>query len=224
MSNTLYKEQFAKRIILVVTFLSVGYAVLRYNVVGDVPWKDLPLYVLNKGISLASLLLLTLNFSLSPLRNLGIPISDKILSARKSLGVTGFAYAFTHLLISLSILNSAYYPVFFIEEGTLTLRGGLCLLGGVLSFILLWVYYKTFKEVLNKDYKIIAMITSKKSILYILFFLGVHLFFLGYTGWTTVHLWQGRLPPISLISFLIFLLGFLVNVFGRKGRNEEKGK
>ncbi|MFK5973513.1 MAG: hypothetical protein QM485_09545 [Flavobacteriaceae bacterium] len=217
MNNTSYSEQSAKRIIIILTFLSIGYAVLRYNIMGDVPWKDLPLFVLNKGISLASLLLLTLNFSLSPLKNLGISISDTILNARKSFGVTGFAYAFMHLIISLSIINPVYYPAFFIEEGSFTLRGGLCLLGGVLSFILLWVYYKSFKQVANKNLKINARITSKKSILYILFFLGIHFFFLGYTSWTTVHLWPGGLPPISLISFLIFLLGFLINVFGRKG-------
>lgn len=216
MNNTSYKKQYARNIIIITTFLSVGYAVLRYNIFGGVPWKDLPLFILNKGVSLASLILLTFNFSLSPLKNLGISISDKLLSARKSLGVTGFAFAFMHLIMSISILNPVYYLVFFIEEGSLTLRGGLCLLGGVLSFILLWVYYKSFKQMVKKDNKINAMITSKTSILYILFFLGIHLFFLGYTGWTTVELWPGGLPPISLISFLIFLIGFLINVFGRK--------
>lgn len=216
MNNTSYKKQYARNIIIITTFLSVGYAVLRYNIFGGVPWKDLPLFILNKGVSLASLILLTFNFSLSPLKNFGISISDKLLSARKSLGVTGFAFAFMHLIMSISILNPAYYPIFFIEEGSLTLRGGLCLLGGVLSFILLWVYYKSFKQMVKKDNKINAMITSKTSILYILFFLGIHLFFLGYTGWTTVELWPGGLPPISLISFLIFLIGFLINVFGRK--------
>lgn len=216
MDGTTDNKQYAKRVILCITFLSIGYALLRYHIFGSVPWKDLPLFILNKGISLASLILLTLNYSLSPLKYMGISISDKILSARKALGVTGFAYAFVHLIMSLFILNPAYYPVFFMEDGSLTLRGGLCLLGGVLSFILLWVYYKSFKQLVKKDPRISVLITSKKSILFILFFLGVHSFFLGYTGWITVELWLGGLPPISLISFLIFLFGFLINVFGRK--------
>ena len=217
MNSTTDNKQYAKRVIISITLIAVGYAVLRYNVFGSVPWKDLPLFILNKGISLASLILLTLNYALSPLKNMEVLVSDKLLSIRKSLGVVGFAYAFIHLIMSLAILKPAYYPAFFMNDGALTLHGGLCLLGGILSFILLWVYYKSFKQLVKKNHKISTLITSKKSILFILFFLGVHLFFLGYTGWTTVELWTGGLPPISLISFLIFSVGFLINVFGRKG-------
>ena len=216
MNEPYFNKFYAKKVILIITFSSIAYAVLRYNVLGNVPWKDLPLFVLNKGISLASLLLLALNFSLSPLKNMGISISDKLLSIRKWLGISGFVFAFAHLIMSLCILNAKYYPVFFSVEGGLTLRGGLCLLGGMLSFMLLWVYYNAFKELLKKNHKIISMITSKNSILYILFFLGIHTFFLGYTGWTSIHSWHGGLPPISLISFLVFVLAFFINVFGRR--------
>jgi uncharacterized membrane protein len=49
-------------IILVTLLLSIGYAVLRYHILGPVPWKDLPFFILNKGLSLAAFVLLTLNF------------------------------------------------------------------------------------------------------------------------------------------------------------------
>ena len=62
----------APLIIFGVFLLSLGYAVLRYHILGPVPWKDFPLYILNKGVCLAAFLLLTLNFSLGPYKSLGV--------------------------------------------------------------------------------------------------------------------------------------------------------
>ena len=62
----------APLIICGVFLLSLGYAVLRYHILGPVPWKDFPPYILNKGVCLAAFLLLTLNFSLGPYKSLGV--------------------------------------------------------------------------------------------------------------------------------------------------------
>ena len=43
---------------------ALGYAVLRYHILGPVPWKDLPFFILSKGISLGAFILLTFNFGL----------------------------------------------------------------------------------------------------------------------------------------------------------------
>ena len=216
MKSISFKNQYSGGIIVITTILSIGYAVLRYNIFGEVPWKDLPLYVLNKGISLSSLILLTLNFSLGPLKNIGLKIPEKWLSARKSMGISGFLLAFIHIFMSISILNPKYYSVYFMADGTLTIEGGLSLLGGILSFVLLWVYNTSFSSRLREDKKIIAIITSRKFLMYAFFFTGVHLFFLGYKGWGNISAWQGGLPPVSLISFAIFFLGFFINMIGRK--------
>jgi len=216
MTRVFLKNHYSGGIIIITTILSIAYAVLRYNVFGEVPWKDLPLYVLNKGISLSSLILLTLNFSLGPLKNIGIKIPEKWLSARKSMGISGFLFAFIHIFMSISILNPKYYSVYFMADGTLTVEGGLSLLGGILSFVLLWVYNTSFSSRLREDKKIIAIITSRRFLMYAFFFTGVHLFFLGYTGWGNISAWQGGLPPVSLISFAIFFLGFIINLIGRK--------
>jgi hypothetical protein len=77
MKSISFKNQYSGGIIIITTILSIAYAILRYHIFGEVPWKDLPLYVLNKGISLSSLVLLTFNFSLGPLKNLGIKIPEK---------------------------------------------------------------------------------------------------------------------------------------------------
>ncbi len=208
--------KFPIRVIIIITLLSASYAILRYNIVGDVPWKDLPLYVLNKGIAFSSIILLTYSFSLSPLINMGFSVSDKWLDSRKNVGITGFVFAFTHIFMSVSILNPNYYGIFFIDDGTLSLRGGLSLFGGILSFVLLWVYNISFKTILNQDKKIKNTLTYRNFLIYGMLFSGVHLFFMGYTGWTTFYKWQGGLPPVSLISFIVFAFGYLVNIIGKK--------
>src|SRR5690606_15469093 len=106
----------------------------------------------------------------------------------------------------ITILNPLYYEEFFEGDGTLTLPGGLSLLGGAIGLVLLWIYYFTFRNSVIKVYPIIATLTSKKLILAILLLVGGHLFFMGYTGWSTVHEWQAGLPPISLIAFVIFFI------------------
>jgi DMSO/TMAO reductase YedYZ heme-binding membrane subunit len=211
-----HKNKSARNLILITTLFSIVYAIIRYNIFGTVPWKDLPLYVLNKGISLSSLILLTITFSLGPLKNMKVKISENFLNVRRPLGIAGFLLSFLHIFMSITILNPKYYKVFFMETGTLTIEGSLSLLGGILSFVFLWVYNTRFSSRINEDEKIIALITSRRFLIYAMFFTGIHLFFMGYKGWGNISGWQAGLPPISLISFIVFLIGFVINLFGRK--------
>jgi len=45
---------------------------------------------------------------------------------------------------------------------------------------------------------------------------AVHLFFMGYQGWLKPSGWHGGLPPISLVAFVFFAAGYVVNLFGRE--------
>ena len=92
-------ESSASAIAAVTLLLAVGYAVLRYHIVGPVPWKDFPLFILNKGLCLAGFVLLAFNFSLGPLHSLGVPVSKGWLGARKALGMTGFLLVLINALI-----------------------------------------------------------------------------------------------------------------------------
>ncbi len=58
-------------IIAFTLLLAIVYAVLRYHIVGTVPWKDFSFFILNKGLCLAAFILLTMNFAIGPLNNLG---------------------------------------------------------------------------------------------------------------------------------------------------------
>ena len=69
----------AGRIILLTLVFGLAYAVVRYHVVGPVPWKDFPFFILNKGISLSAFILLAFNFAFGPMKNVGLPIPSSWL-------------------------------------------------------------------------------------------------------------------------------------------------
>jgi DMSO/TMAO reductase YedYZ heme-binding membrane subunit len=123
---------------------SLGYAILRYHIAGPVPWKDLPFFVLNKGNALSAFILLAINFSLGPLKKLGVAIPGSWLRSRKLLGIMGFLQAFVHVIMSFILLRPTIYEKFFAEDGSLTLYTGLNLLGGISAFIFLWIYNISF--------------------------------------------------------------------------------
>lgn len=206
----------AGSIIAVTLLASLGYAVLRYHIMGPVPWKDFPFYILNKGFSLAAFILLTFNFGLGPLKNLGVKVSEGWLNSRKALGMTGFLLVLIHALMSFMLFTPSVYATFFEPDGTLSLIGGLSMLGGILSFVVLWAYNLSFQTFLRKDQEFIRFITSRKFMLTAMLLAAVHLFFMGYTGWMKPSLWHGGLPPISLVGFTFFSMGYIVNLLGRK--------
>lgn len=206
----------AAKLIGLTLVLSFAYAILRYHIVGPVPWKDLPFYIFNKGIAMAGFILLTFNFSFGPMKKIRIQVPASWLNARKSLGMTGFLLIVIHVLMSFLLFRPAVYAVFFEQDTSLSLQGGLSMLGGVLAFVVLWVYNLSFQTLLREDEAFIRFMTSRRLMLAALFFGGVHLFFMGYKGWVDPSGWQGGLPPISLISFAFFTAGYMINLLGRE--------
>ena len=206
----------ATSVIFVTLTLSLGYAILRYHIFGPVPWKDFPMFILNKGLCLAAFILLTLNFALGPLSNLGVRVSSGWLGARKALGMTGFLLVMVHALMSFLLFSPAVYGKFFADDGTLTLLSGLSMLGGVLAFVVLWGYNMSFQTFLREDKAFIEFITSRKFMLFALLLGAAHLFFMGYEGWLRPQAWHGGLPPISLVAFAFFAVGYVINLLGRE--------
>lgn len=206
----------AGRLILITCLLSIGYTILRYHISGPTPWKDLSFYTLNKGFALSGFVLLLFTFSLSPLNNLGIHVPERFLNSRKALGMAGFLLVLIHALVSFLLFKPAIYGKFFHPDGTVTLAAGLSMLGGVLSFVILWVYNLGFQTHLRDDKRFIKFITSRQFILPAMLTSVLHLFFMGYRGWLSPADWQGGLPPISLVSFAFFVAAYVINLLGRK--------
>ena len=214
--NENMKTNSAGRIIAIVMIFGLAYAILRYHLAGPVPWKDFPFFILNKGISLSAFILLTCNFSFGPLNNLGVKVPESWLNARKAMGMTGFLLVLIHALMSFLLFRPAMYGKFFEADGTLTLLAGLSMLGGILAFVVLWAYNLSFQTFLREDQAFIRFITSRKFLLFALLLGAAHLFFMGYSGWFKPSGWHGGLPPISLVAFAVFAIGYVVNLLGRK--------
>ena len=207
---------YAGKIFFLTFSFSLIYVVIRYHIAGGVPWKDFPFFILNKAISLTSFLLLTIVFSLNPLNNLGVKISEKWQNSKSTLGMVSFILVLIHLLMSLMLFNPSNYPNFFEPDGTLTLFSGISMLAGILAFVVIWIINLSFKTYLKESKEFITFITSRKFLLIALVLGGVHLFFMGYNGWLTPELWQAGIPPVSLITFIVFVIGYSINIIGRK--------
>ncbi len=203
-------------IILGTLLFSIAYVVVRYHIFGGVPWKDFPFFILNKIISLTAFVLLTYNFSFGSLKNIGIKIPENWIKSRNVLGMTGFLLVVIHVLMSFLLFTPKVYSKFFEPDGTLTLLAGLSMLGGVLAFVVLWTYNFSFQTQLHENKHFIQFISSRKFMLWALVLGATHLFFMGYKGWINPLGWHGGIPPVSLLAFAIFIIGYLINLIGRK--------
>ena len=211
-----HEKNAAASLILAILVFGIGYAILRYHIAGPVPWKDLPFFILNKGISLSAFILLTCNFGFGPLHNLGLSIPASWLNARRALGMTGFLLVLIHALMSFMLFTPDVYGKFFEDNGTLTLLAGLSMLTGVLAFVVLWAYNLSFQTHLREDEAFISFITSRGFLLCAMILGGLHLLFMGYEGWLNPGGWHAGIPPVSLVAFVLFLIGYAANLLGRK--------
>ena len=203
-------------VILCTVLASVTYAVVRYHIAGDVPWSEFSLFILNKGLCLAGFILLSFNFALGPAKNLGLPVPINWLNARKAFGMTAFLLILIHALISFMLFSSPYYGKFFGADGTLTGTASISMLTGVLGFVFLWAYNLSFQTKMSEDKAFIEIITSRPVLNIALSLGGLHLAFMGYAGWLKPADWHGGLPPISLVAFVFFAIGYTLSLLGRE--------
>ena len=206
------------KIIFGVIILSIAYAILRYHIVGNVPWKDFPFYILNKGVSLSAFILVSFNFAFGPAKALGIPLPSSWLDARKALGMSGFLLVLIHVFMSLMLFSPAVFGKFFEADGTLTFNAGMSMLFGIFAFVSLWGYNLSFQTFLKEDTAFIAFITSRKVLLVSFWFGAIHLIFMGYKGWMHPEGWNGGLPPISLVAFTVFIIAYMLNLKYRENK------
>ena len=205
----------ASKIIYIVLIVTLLYSVVRYHIAGGVEWKELPFFIMNKALSLNGLILLVITFSIAPLKNLGVRVGDNWMKARKALGMAGFISVFTHMVMSLMLFTPAYYGKFFDDAGRMTLNAQLSMLFGVLAFVVLWFYNMSFYKS-GKDKEINRFIKSRGFLLSVMPLTALHLFFMGYKGWMNPAGWHAGIPPISLVAFTAFVIGYVINITGRK--------
>jgi hypothetical protein len=171
---------------------------MRYAGFANVSPTHIPVYLLNKGISM------TAAFSLL-MASLGVIRSQRDLFDfwRKAC----MNLVFIHVLLSLAILNKGYFPKFFAGE-MMSLTGEITLLLGALGVYCFWRLL-TF-EMAPHVRRVIMTAANALA--------AGHLFVMGYDGWLQVQKWNGGLPPITLLSFILVVssLAVFIRVSGRQ--------
>lgn len=161
---------------------SIGYAIVRYNLFGDVPIRQIPLYVVNKGAALSSLVLL----------GLSLLVNDR--DTRKGLGRAGFLLLGAHLVISTVILTPAYFGKYYRDDGTFSANIEAGLAVGVAGT--LCAAYLMLAAPQNGNAKSLRRGVGRL----VLAATAIHTALLGYPVWIDVQSWPGYLPPITLLA------------------------
>ena len=175
--------------------ISLIYAIVRYNVFGNVPWDDIPIFITNKAISLTVMILLL--FSHYQKKN--------VLIVRKRLLKAIFTLTSWHVFISFVLLSPQYFGKFYYNEA-LNITGYTVTALGIVAYagILLLNSESLFQK---KGANFTISEPHKRSIRKLIpIFIAGHLLLMGAKGWITPEKWHDYLFPISLISFVILLI------------------
>ena len=209
----MYYESVTSVVITLTTLLSsLGYAILRYNIVRNVPVESIPLYVSNKAIALSTVVLIGLSFLLGPLARFWPKQFVPHLYLRKSLGLTGFALAALHAMISLLLFSPAYYPRLFLANGKMNLIGESSMLFGILAFLIFAGISVISLPPIEKT-MIPAQWKFVKRLGYLAYILVLfHVVSMGWNGWFLASAWKYGLASISLISALVIILVLVMRV------------
>ncbi len=166
------------------------YAVIRYAGFGHVALIHLPVYIMNKAICMTaveSLLMASLGFMHAE--------QDKVRFWTNACS----QLVFVHIFLSLGILSQGYYANFF-DGDKMSLTGELVLLMGVLAVYCFWRLHATgIKPAVRRTLTVLACT-----------FVAGHLFAMGYKDTLNVQKWNGGLPPMSMLSFLLAVSSLIV--------------
>ncbi|MDR7102857.1 hypothetical protein [Croceicoccus sp. BE223] len=178
----------AARVHKVAIYLSMGsltYASVRYNLIKGVPWSDWPMYTVNKAAALLGMLLIA--SALLSLLGRGPTTSGPYFR------LAGWAIT-VHAILSLSLLDPAYFPAFF-SGGKLVMSAGFALLLGAICTT---TFVRAGRDASRWSTRTQQYVTGVIAIAS-----GFHAALPGWTTWLEPGRWPGMMPPITMISFLI---------------------
>lgn len=163
---------------------------MRYVVFGDVSYSHIPVFLLNKSLAFSSVICLFLTA-------VGLVRSQSALT--RFWGKASLHTALLHTFFSIFILTPSYFPLFF-KSGKLNLLGETMILFGASAAYLYYLVQRKYSA--RKPVKVLEVL--------LVIFISGHLLTRGAIGWFAVGNWPGHLPPISMISFLLVALAFVV--------------
>jgi hypothetical protein len=177
-------------------FFTTVYAFIRYAGFGHVPLIHLPVYITNKAICMTAVESLLL-------AAVALKRSDR--KAVRFWGSACTQLIFVHILLSLGILSKGYYINFF-DGDKMSLTGELVLLMGALAVYCFWrLQASAIKPAVRRTLTILASAL-----------VSGHLFAMGFKDTLHVEKWNGGLPPMSMISFLLAISSVVVMLLTRE--------
>jgi hypothetical protein len=191
------------RIILPVLILSIIYAVLRYHVFKGVDWRHFPLYTMNKIFSVSGFTLLVLSIAFEPVTR---DKDQSVKETRINLERTGLVMIILHILTSLLLFRPAVYEKFFLPEGTLNMTGEASMLFGALGIAAFLIIHHSRTPV-DPDHAFQNFIPSPVFRISALTISCIHVVIMGFKGWLSPADWPGGLPPLTMLTTIIFLAG-----------------
>ena len=216
--HRLWQPTTAKWFFVVFGF-SLAYAVIRYHLAGDVPWRHFPLFILNKATSLAAVILVASSYLIGKVIRWHDHDKALRLVVIKFCGLMGFFLAAVHAFFSLALLSPANYGKYFDEVGRLNLQGEIAMSVGVLALFCLLGPAVTTLPMMPKAIGGVRWKRNQRLGYVALAFVVVHLVFLGVKGWLAPGDWQRGIPPISLVAVVVALVPLLVK---RKVEHDKK--
>jgi DMSO/TMAO reductase YedYZ heme-binding membrane subunit len=189
---------------------SLVYAVVRYHLAGDVPWRHFPLFILNKATSLAAVVFVACSYLIGKIIRWHDDDKALRLVVIKFCGLTGFFLAGIHAFFSVCLLTPVYYAKYFDAGGRLNLQGELAVAVGVVALFFLMSPAITTLPTMPKALGGWRWKRTQRLGYVALILVVAHLVTLGLNGWLSPKDWQRGLPPISLIAALAALVPLFV--------------
>jgi len=188
----------------------LAYAVVRYHVAGDVAWSHLPLFVLNKAISLAAVFFVGASYLIGKIIHWYDEDAKLRLVVIKFCGLVGFFLATIHAIMSLTLLKPGYFAKYFDVAGRLNLQGEIGMSVGILALMFLLSPAITTLPMMPKALGGWRWKRSQRVGYFALLLVSFHLVALGLKGWLAPNGWTAGMPPISLVAFLAAVFPLLV--------------
>ena len=206
------------RLFLFVMLPCLAYAGVRYHVVQGVPLSQAPLYILNKAISLGGLALLAMSFLVGKVAGLRWADRRTKLVVIKFCGLVGFSLIGAHVLMSLALLDPAYYAKFYVDQ-KFNLIGELNLTLGIFA---LWCF--SLPAITSLPYMYDELGADRWLRAQRIGYLGLataagHVLVMGLPGWLHPADWPAGMPPITALAFVVAIVPLVLRVV----RNESGG-
>lgn len=173
------------RPIVILYILGIAYSIIRYVAFAPQNLEHLPVFIVNKGVSMSAALCFAVAFFQQLRRMRGATIVSEPAWWFRA-GIFG---AIVHIPISLAILRPEYFKEFFLE-GRLSFAGEMVFLFGGLTAGLIFLLHRPTMAAMTRWWLSLgAMLT-----------LLTHVLAMGYCRGLNINISHAYMPPMWLLS------------------------